>query len=284
MVLQLTIKEALAYAQQLGGETPRLDIELLLAHLLAKPRTFLFARPEHALTAKQQSDFLKWVSRRASGEPIAYLLGIKHFWSMALEVAPCTLIPRPETELLVSQALELMPADKPVTVLDLGTGCGAVALALATERPKARVLGVDLSLDAVNLATRNAANLALTNCRFSVSDWFATLRERFDLIVSNPPYVAAGDPHLEREVSDFEPASALFAKQEGLADLRHIIHCAGEFLNEGGHLLLEHGWQQASPVREMLSLHGFCEARTWQDLAGSDRVSGGTWPKPSSGH
>ena len=222
--------------------------------------------------------FADFLSRRLAGEPVAYILGQQGFWKLDLEVAPHTLIPRPDTELLVETALELLPAT-PARMLDLGTGTGAIALALASERPAWQVMAVDRIDEAVALAERNRQRLQLNNVHVRTSHWYDALDgERFDLIISNPPYIRAEDPHLVAGDVRFEPSSALVAGQEGLDDLRVIIAQAPGHLLPGGWLLLEHGYDQAADVRELLSQQGFGDVCSRIDLGGHERISLGRLP------
>ena len=272
-----TIAELLAAPSLPDSETPALDTALLLAHVLGKPRSYLLTWPERALTDEQQAQFAALLQRRRQGEPVAYLLGNQGFWSLELQVSPDTLIPRPDTERLVEVALELGPLQS-ARVLDLGTGTGAIALALAAERSQWQLTGVDRMPGAVALADSNRNRLKLDNAQFLVSDWFGALPgQRFDLIVSNPPYIAADDPHLQQGDVRFEPASALVSGADGLDDIRYLIDTAPQYLDPGGWLLLEHGWQQAETVRDLLEQGGFIDVQSWRDLAGHQRVSGGRW-------
>ena len=272
-----SIAALLAQVALPDSDTPRLDAELLLAHVLGKPRSYLLTWPERELTAEQLAQFDALVARRQRGEPVAYLLGEQGFWSLALQVGPETLIPRPDTERLVELALELGPQG-PASVLDLGTGTGAIALALAAERPHWQLLGVDRMPAATELAERNRERLGLSNARFATSHWFGALAsQQFDLIVSNPPYIAADDPHLVQGDVRFEPASALVSGPDGLDDIRHIVAAAPTHLRPGGWLLLEHGWQQAEAVCDLLGQSGFVEVQSWRDLGQQQRVSGGRW-------
>ncbi|PAU85675.1 protein-(glutamine-N5) methyltransferase, release factor-specific [Pseudomonas sp. WN033] len=270
-----SIAELLAQAELPDSDSPRLDAELLLAHVLDKPRSYLRTWPEHEPSAKQLECFAELLARRRAGEPVAYLLGQRGFWSLDLKVAPSTLIPRPDTELLVELALRLGPAED-ARVLDLGTGTGAIALALASERRQWQVFGCDRVAEAVALAEENRQRLGIGNANFVQSDWFAQLPlGRFDLIVSNPPYIAADDPHLQQGDVRYEPHSALVSGSDGLDDIRRIVSQARRHLTPGGWLLLEHGWQQAAAVRELLVAAGFVEVDSWHDLGGHERVSGG---------
>lgn len=268
-----TIESQLNTAELPDSPTPRLDAELLLAAALGKPRSYLRTWPERELDAEQLGLFRSHLQRRRQGEPVAYILGHQGFWSLDLEVAPHTLIPRPDTELLVESALALLPAT-PLAALDLGTGTGAIALALASERPGWQVTGVDRVEDAVALAERNRQRLQLDNVRFLHSHWFSALAgQRFGLILSNPPYIRADDRHLDQGDVRFEPSSALVAGADGLDDIRAIIQAAPQYLLAGGWLLLEHGFDQAEAVRELLATAGFSEAHSRRDLGGHERIS-----------
>lgn len=270
-----TVAELLRRAECLPGDGARREGEILLGHCLQKPRTWLYAWPEADVAPASEAQFAELLSERARGVPVAYLTGRREFWSLELAVNEHTLIPRPETETLVQWALDLDLPDQS-TVLDLGTGSGAIALALARERPSWRITAVDTSREALAVARENGRRVGLDSVRFLQSDWFGALtNERFDLIVSNPPYVAEGDPHLAVGDLRFEPASALVAAQSGLADLARIVAGAIRHLGQGGWLLLEHGSEQGEPVRQMLEEARFARVATRSDLAGLDRVSGG---------
>lgn len=288
------IDAALANARERLGdiaESPMLEAELLLAHVLGKPRTHLRAWPERLLNPEQQAALDTLLARRGAGEPLAYLLGRREFWSLDLEVAPGVLIPRADTETLIERALELLPEGDHTRVADLGTGSGAIALAIAHERRRATVTATDRSQTALDLARRNAARLNLHNVEFRHGDWCAALgTETFDLIVSNPPYIAAGDPHLEQGDLPHEPADALASGADGLDDLRRIVDCARRHLRPGGRLLLEHGHTQGEAVRALLRAGGFEAVLTLHDLgnrarAGEGLHSGFADPRtpPSSG-
>lgn len=272
------IASLLGEARLPDSPTPRLDAELLLAAALGKPRSFLHTWPERVVSSEVAERYASFLERRRTGEPVAYILGHQGFWSLDLEVAPDTLIPRPDTELLVETALALLPAS-PAEVLDLGTGTGAIALALACERPAWKVTGVDRISTAVELAERNRARLRLANARFVESHWFSALgKQRFALIVSNPPYIPAQDPHLAQGDVRFEPSSALVAGADGLDDIRKIIQDAPDHLLPGGWLLLEHGFDQAPAVRDLLDQQGFQQVESRRDLGGHERISLGQWP------
>ncbi len=268
-----TIESLLNHAELPDSPTPRLDAELLLAHALGKSRSYLHTWPERELDAPQLERYQAAITRRQAGEPVAYILGQQGFWSLELEVAAHTLIPRPDTELLVETVLALLPAT-PAALLDLGTGTGAIALALASERSAWRLTGVDRVPEAVALAERNRARLKLSNANFAESHWFSALvGQRFQLIVSNPPYIAADDRHLAEGDVRFEPSSALVAGADGLDDIRLIIQQAPGYLEAGGWLLLEHGFDQAAAVRELLSARGFSAVESRRDLGGHERIS-----------
>ena len=260
------------------SDTPRLDAEILLAAALARPRSYLHAWPERTLEPAQIDRFIGWLERRLKGEPVAYLLGRREFWSLQLEVTPDTLIPRPETELLVELALERLPANRPVAAADLGTGSGAIALALAVERPLARIVATDRSPAALAVARRNARRLNIACVEFREGDWCAPLGdERFDLIAANPPYVAATDPRWRQGELRFEPAAALASGADGLDALRTIIAQAPNHLQPGGWLLLEHGYDQGEAVPALLRERGFDAVSDHRDAAGVSRTSSGCW-------
>lgn len=273
-----TVAQALAAAQQRLTEsyTPRLDAELLLCHLLGKNRAWLRAWPERTLTADEQAAFETLISRRAAGEPVAYLTGNRAFWSLELKVTPATLIPRPDTETLVEWALELIPPDAVWHIADLGTGSGAIALALGRERPHCHILATDASTAALAVAQENAARNQIGNVTFLPGIWYAPLAgRRQHLIVSNPPYIPAADPHLGRGDLRYEPLTALAAGTDGLDDIRLLVAGAPHHLEAGGWLLLEHGYDQGADVRALLQQHGYCEVLTRRDAAGHERISGG---------
>ena len=271
------IAALLAQADLPDSDTPMLDAELLLAHVLQKSRSYLFTWPDKKLSDADLDQFQALLARRRKGEPVAYLLGEQGFWTLDLQVSPDTLIPRPDTERLVEVALELGPQQS-ARALDLGTGTGAIALALASERRQWQLTGCDRMLGAVSLAEQNRVRLGLSNAHFLQSDWFAGLgHNKYDLIVSNPPYIAADDPHLSQGDVRFEPASALVSGVDGLDDIRHIVDTAPRHLQNVGWLLLEHGWQQAEQVRQLLEQRGFQAAQSWLDLGGHQRISGGQW-------
>lgn len=278
----LSVRAALAEAASLlAGSSPtaRLDAEALLAHAAGMNRTDLVTGADRPLDPGSVARFRDLVERRARGEPVAYLTGRREFWSLALEVTPATLIPRPETELLVEQALRRIAPDADALIADLGTGSGAVALAIARERPRARIVATDRSPAALAVARRNAARLGIANVEFREGEWFAPLVElRFDLVVGNPPYVALGDPHLAHGDLRFEPVEALVAGPDGLEAIRRIARDARAHLEPGAWLLLEHGYDQAAGVREILRAGGYREIASHRDLAGIERVTEGRQP------
>lgn len=276
----ITVAQCLQKSAELAAvsDTPRLDIELLLAHIFQKTRTWLFTWPDASLNDEQTKTFQDYFSRRINGEPIAHIIGVREFWSLPLSVNNSTLIPRPDTELLVETLLQLFAEDSSTQIrglLDLGTGTGAIALAVASEKPLWQVLAVDKSQAAVLLAEKNRAQLQLNNVRVQQSDWFAQIAsdENFDVIVSNPPYIDPQDPHLDQGDVRFEPRSALIADKKGLADLEWIIAQSVNYLTHGGWLLLEHGYDQGEVVRDLLNEQGFIAIETHRDYGGNDRVT-----------
>jgi release factor glutamine methyltransferase len=286
----LTVAQAIQHARQQGLD--RLDAQLLLGATLQQSPTWLLAHDDAALNPAQQVQWLNWLHRRASGEPVAYILGDQEFFGLTLAVTPDVLIPRPDTETLVDWALEVLATDFPPapwptksdaplaarrpTVLDLGTGSGAIALALQHRRPDAHVTAVDASAAALQVARANAARLKLP-VRFLTGNWLAPVgHARFDLILSNPPYIAEGDPHLAALAH--EPKQALTAGPDGLNDLRHIITEARQHLAPGAWLLLEHGHDQAVAVSQLLANQAFVNVSTRFDLGGQPRCTGGQRP------
>lgn len=274
-----TISDALHTASVLlerATSSPRLDAELLLEHVTGLSRASFRAAPERELPAQAGWAFRQLVTRRAKGEPIAYIRGQHEFWSLPLEVTPAVLIPRPETELVVERALHHAGAAQPLRIADLGTGSGAIALALASERPQAKVIGTDVSEDVLFVASRNAMSLGFGTVSFRKGRWFEPLAgERFDLLVSNPPYIAAGDPDLAQDVYRHEPRIALIPGPSGLEAIEIIVRGAPAHLQPDGWLILEHGWKQAADVRRLLVQNGFTHVRSHADLAGRDRVTEG---------
>jgi release factor glutamine methyltransferase len=255
-----------------------LDAQLLLAHTLARPRSALLAHDTDALRPEQADAFDRLVARRARGEPLAYITGRKQFWTLELRVTPDVLVPRPETELLVERALALVPAPE-ARVADLGTGSGAIALALASERPRWRITATDKSSTALAVAEANARALNVGNVRFAGGAWFDPIAgERYDLIISNPPYIAAHDRALEDPALRHEPPAALSSGPTGLEALAALIGGAGSYLAAAGWLLLEHGANQQQAVADLLVAQGFAHVRCHADLAGLPRVTEAQWP------
>jgi release factor glutamine methyltransferase len=271
----------LAAARQLLGAALQRDAEILLAHVLGRPRSSLLAHGERRADDADVASYRALVARRAAGEPVAYLTGQREFWSLSLAVSPAVLIPRPETELVVERALVLLdeaplPAATVRRVADLGTGSGAIALALASARPSWAVSAADRSAAALEIARRNAATLGLSRIETLAGDWFEPLAQRrFDLICSNPPYIAAGDKALV--ALRFEPAAALVAGPTGLEALRHLVAHAPAYLEPGGWLVLEHGHDQGAAVAAALVATGYARVRCHRDLAGHDRVTEAQW-------
>ena len=254
-----------------------LEVNLLLQYLLKKNRAWLISHDRDVLTDDQQQDFYVLLQRRLNGEPIAYILGVREFYGLPLKVTPATLIPRPDTETLVDAALEKIPVNDPWHILDLGTGTGAVALAIAKQRPKSNVIGVDASAEALAVAIENPQSLGLTNVHLLKSNWFSNLAgQRFEVIVSNPPYIAEGDCHLTQGDLRFEPRSALVSGVDGLDDIRRIVQDAPNYLKPNGWLMFEHGYDQAQSVATLLKGHGFSQIDHAQDLAGTLRVTFGS--------
>ncbi len=270
-----TIRQLLAQAgADIGGDSPQLDAEILLAHVLNQPRSYLLTWPDRTPTDEQQAEFRTLVTRRGNGEPVAHLTGTREFWSLQLAVTPATLIPRPETETLVETALSLIPTGQPRRVADLGTGSGAIALAIASECPQCHIVATDNSDAAIDTARLNAERNGLMNIEFRCGDWCAALAsEAFDLVISNPPYIAIDDPHLLQGDLRFEPHSALAAGPDGMDDLARIAACAREHLATGGVLLLEHGFEQGVAVRHLLGSLGYRAVASHRDLPGHERAT-----------
>jgi len=268
----------LSIALHLDRREARLEAQILAARALGVDRAWLIAHDQDALSSKQVSAIESLIARRAAGEPVAYILGEREFFGLNFAVTPAVLIPRPDTELLVEAALEKLPEHTPCRILDLGTGSGAIAITLALQRPLADVIAVDSSADALAIAEINARQLGANNVRFVLGDWYAaTSVKNFDIIVSNPPYIAAADPHLVTGDLRFEPHQALASGKDGLLDLRIIIAGAPAYLSPGGWLLFEHGWDQADNTRELMAQSGFMNIASLPDLAGHDRVTLGQW-------
>lgn len=279
LTIEAALKAATLQLSASGSDSPALDAAVLLCHALDKPRSYLLTWPDKELDGELQVCFDALLARRCTGEPVAYILGEREFWSLPLKVAPSTLIPRPDTERLVELAL-----DKAVTqegdILDLGTGTGAIALALASELPQRQVVGIDLRPEAQQLACENGRRLNITNVTFLHGSWFSPLAAgtKFALIVSNPPYIDEHDPHLDQGDVRFEPKTALVAADNGLADIKHISQAARDYLLPGGWLAFEHGYQQGAAVRTIMQDLGYQSVSTEQDYAGNDRVTLGQFP------
>lgn len=282
-----TINQALRTAtQKLSESSPSAsaDARLLLCHVLGQNPTYLYTWSDKILSAEQSQHFEQLIEKRALGEPVAYITGERGFWTFTLKTADCTLIPREETECLVEQALAMLSQPQ-AKVLDLGTGTGAIALALASERPQWQVFACDYNHDAVALAQENARDIGLCNVDIRQSDWFGAFAEHqqsFDLIVSNPPYIAPDDPHLELGDLRFEPVAALAAENEGYADVFHIIEQAKKFLRPDGLLMIEHGFEQGQKIRQHFTDKGFEGVATHKDLAALERFTSGRLPSQST--
>jgi len=275
----MKVKLAIAYLEsKLQGEESKDDARYLASHLLQKSFTWIKTWPDELLTLEQKEQLEKLLERRLSGEPIAYITGERDFWTLTLKTNPSTLIPRPETELLVEKAIEFLGnyPSKNAKVLDLGTGTGAIALAIASARPTDKIIACDFQAGAVELAKENAKLNNINNVTIIQSDWFSNMAEEsFELIVSNPPYVEEGDPHLTQGDLVFEPNSALVAADQGLADIKIIISESTRFLVDGGQLMIEHGYQQAEQLKAIFIENGFSQIETYKDLAGLDRITKG---------
>lgn len=257
-----------------NSDSPKLDAEILLAHSLQKARSFLYSHPEYVLSEPEQQLFWEMIAKRATGMPIAYIVEQKEFWSLLLKVTDATLIPRPETEILVEQALKLFSKDSNISIVDLGTGGGAIAIAIAYERPTWQVIATDISAAALSVAQENANALKLRNVTFLQGAWCAALPpQKFDLIISNPPYIANDDSHLLQPELTYEPQMALISGADGLDAIRNIAQNALAFLKSSGYLLLEHGYDQAEQVREILRARGFQNIQTLEDYSGHARVT-----------
>jgi release factor glutamine methyltransferase len=265
--------------QQLGGGTgARREAEILLGHALGVGRAWLFANPERVVDTQQSNRYRELLARRQQGEPVAYLTGIREFWSLPLTVTPAVLVPRPETELLVDVALAFIPQDAAWRVADLGTGSGAIALAIASERPACEVHATEISEEALQVALENGRRLLPGAVAFHHGSWLEPLKGTFSLIVSNPPYVPRQDPHLGRGDCRFEPEIALTPGEDGLSTIREIAGRARDYLEPGGMLAFEHGFDQASGVRDLLAREGLINIATRKDLEKRDRVTYGFRP------
>ncbi len=279
--MNLTVENAITTGANLlasSSDSAKLDAQVLLLNILQKPRSYLFTWPEKQLTDEQSQAFERACERRLNGEPVSHITGYREFWSLQLEVNPTTLIPRPDTETLVELALSCnVPND--AKVLDLGTGTGAIALALGSEMPTWDIIAVDRIDDAVALAKRNQKRLAINNVCVKQSNWFSALNnKKFDLIVTNPPYIEYNDKHLHQGDVRFEPLSALVADDAGLADIKQIITQSRDYLYSNGYLLIEHGFEQSAAVRHIFNQMAFINVSTVKDLGNNDRVTFGQWP------
>lgn len=276
--VESALKAAIVQLQEGENTSPSIDAAVLLCHTLDKPRSYLLTWPEKHLTLEQEQHFNELLTRRLTGEPVAYIVGEREFWSLPLKVSPSTLIPRPDTERLVEVALD-KTFGKAGDILDLGTGTGAIALALASEMPNRNVTGIDLRPEAQQLASENAERLNITNTTFLNGSWFEPLSEnsRFSLIVSNPPYIEKDDPHLSQGDVRFEPITALVAEEKGLADIKHIADNARHYLEADGWLAFEHGYDQGDAVREIMQALGYLDVMTEKDYGGNDRVTLGRY-------
>ena len=279
--MSLTLEQAIAAGADLlasSSESAKLDAQVLLLHILQKPRSYLFTWPEHALSNEQQSQFNVFLQRRLKGEPVAHITGLREFWSLSLEVNATTLIPRPDTETLVECALNMAMPDT-AKVLDLGTGTGAIALALGSEMPSWQIVAVDRVTEAVALANKNQQRLGINNVDVKQSNWFSALQgERFNLIVTNPPYIEQDDIHLNQGDVRFEPLSALVADDAGMSDIKQIITQSRDYLLSSGYLLIEHGFEQAEAVRHLFKEMAFINIKTVKDFGNNDRVTLAQWP------
>lgn len=275
MTIAAVLQQASQRLQE-ASDSPRLDAELLLCQALGQSRTYLFTWPERSLTPQQSAAFESLLRRRQAGEPVAHILGRREFWSLDLRVSADTLIPRPETELLVEAAVERIPPNVNWQIADLGTGSGAIALAIASERPACRVTAVERSPGALEIARENARRLGIDNVEFLSGSWFEPLAgRRFGMIVSNPPYIPQEDPHLRQGDVRFEPGSALASGLDGLDDIRHLVANAPAYLAAPGWLLLEHGYDQGGQLVELLLDSGYYEVEDLADLQGHGRVAVG---------
>jgi len=280
-----SIQQALTQALQklsTSSDSPRIDSEILLSHTLNCDRTFLRTWPEKPLSPKQLDQFQHLVNRRSSGEPIAYITGQREFWDMTLQVTPDTLIPRPETEHLVEKALEKIPPQSQWQIADLGTGCGAITLAIARERPQCKIVATDKSAAALAVAQKNAHQLGIKNVTFIEGSWFEAFsklkeEQRFEIIVSNPPYIHPDDQHLKQGDLRFEPMQALRSQPDGLTDINTIVESARTYLSSPGWLILEHGYDQGMVVKKAFEKFGYTHISILEDLAKNERISIGKW-------
>lgn len=280
-----TINELLKAGEEMVSpvsDTEKLDCHLLLAHVLNVSTTYLKTWPERDISEEDASTYLELITRRSEGEPIAHIIGSRGFWDLDLEVNNQTLIPRPDTEVLVEEALAII-TKKDAVILDLGTGTGAIALAIASEKSNWQVFGSDLFESVVALATRNSEKNNISNCQFFQSNWFENVSNvvdvNLDLIVSNPPYIKNSDPHLDQGDVKFEPRTALVAENDGLSDIISIISASPNYLNDGGWLMIEHGYDQAVEVQALFAKKGYTSVRSIKDYGGNDRATLGQFCK-----
>lgn len=275
----ITIKDALQegiLTLKNTSETSIIDCEALLCFVLKINRTHLYAYPEQKLTIEQKNNYQELINNRKLGIPIAYLTGYKEFWSLKLQVSNATLIPRADTELLVEKTLEKINNKRNAKILELGTGSGAIAIAIAKMRPDLQIIACDICDDALAIARNNAKLFAINNISFILSDWFTNITTNgFDAIISNPPYIAKNDPHLSQGDLRFEPRKALISGDDGLESLKHIIATSKSFLAKNGFIIVEHGYDQGDAINKLLKLHKFDEIVCWNDLSGNDRISCG---------
>lgn len=276
MASKMTIAEALGFSSRLRGDTPELDVRVLLSFVLDADEAYLRTWPEKELSDAQTREFRAAIAKRQEGMPIAYITRSRGFWSLDLEVSEDTLIPRPDTECLVEAVLERFD-HSPHSLLDLGTGTGAIALALARERPRWNVLATDFEPAAIALATRNAARNGIENVTFQAGDWFEAVfdNRRFHIVVSNPPYIDPSDEHLSQGDLRYEPRSALVAQEQGLADIRLIADQARHYFDDSGALFFEHGYDQGERVRVLLRTFGYQNVETCRDYGGNERFTYG---------
>lgn len=275
--IQSSLTEACRKLAEIS-DSAELDAEVLLCHILNKPRSHLRAWPEKQLQTEQLEQFFQLIRQRRQGIPIAYLTGNREFWSRDFKVTPEVLIPRPDTELLIELSLELLHSMSKPRIIDLGTGSGIIAITLAAERPDIDVLATDLSHTALAIARQNADIHQIANIEFIHSCWFNNVPpSKFDLVISNPPYIAANDPHLSEGDVRFEPSSALVAEDQGLNDIRNITDNARRYLHKNGSLLIEHGYDQQTEVQAIFKAFDYINIKTHQDLSGNPRVTTAQW-------
>lgn len=277
LVSSMTLANLIAYGEELlspQSDSAKLDTEILICFVINKERSFLLTWPEKLLSQEQTKHFIELMLRRIAGEPIAYIVNLREFWSLPFQVSPATLIPRPDTEVLVELVLS-QHVNEHLKCLDLGTGTGAIALALASEKPQWIIEAIDFNHDAVELAKRNAKNLNLSHVDIYQSDWFenVSVNKSFDIIVSNPPYIDENDHHLSEGDVRYEPKTALVAADSGLADIKVIANKARKFLNAGGFLYIEHGFEQSLAVKQILADFAYSEIETIKDYSNNDRIT-----------